>query len=89
MFDNEAAAYDITTYVRSLGHQDVVFVEGPLSLHTSAQRLQGFERAGGGDRVAGGFAYEDGVRRRGAAAGARERSRTRSSPPTTRPRSAC
>ena len=61
MFDNEAAVYDLTTYVRSLGHQDVVFVEGPQSLHTSAQRLAGFTRAGGGDRVPGGFSYEDGV----------------------------
>jgi LacI family transcriptional regulator len=38
-----------------------VFVEGPQSLHTSAQRLAGFNRAGGGDRVPGGFSYEDGV----------------------------
>ena len=61
VFDNEAAMYDLTTYVRSLGHDEIVFVEGPQSLHTSAQRLAGFNRAGGGDRVPGGFAYEDGV----------------------------
>jgi LacI family transcriptional regulator len=62
VFDNEAAAHDITTYVRELGHERITFVEGPPALHTSAQRLQGFVRAGGGDRVPGGFAYEDGIR---------------------------
>jgi LacI family transcriptional regulator len=61
VFDNEAAAYDITAYVQGLGHERVTFVEGPHGLHTSAQRLKGFERAGGTDRVLGGFAYEDGV----------------------------
>lgn len=62
VFDNEAAAHDITAYVRGLGHERVTFVEGPPGLHTSAQRLAGFTRAGGTDRVDGGFAYEDGVR---------------------------
>jgi len=61
VFDNEAAVCDVTTYVRSLGHEDLVFVEGPQGLHTSAQRLAGFNRAGGGDRVPGGFSYESGV----------------------------
>jgi LacI family transcriptional regulator len=61
VFDNEAAAYDLTSYVRSLGHRTVVFIEGPRSLHTSAQRLAGFKRAGGTDSVPGGFAYEDGI----------------------------
>jgi LacI family transcriptional regulator len=61
VFDNEAAAYDITAYVRSLGHARIAFVEGPPDLHTSTQRLAGFRRAGGEDRVAGGFSYEDGV----------------------------
>jgi LacI family transcriptional regulator len=61
VFDNEAAAHDVAAYVRSLGHRRIAFVEGPPRLHTSAQRLAGFERAGGGDRVAGGFSYEDGV----------------------------
>ena len=41
--------------------EEIVLVEGPQSLHTSAQRLAGFNRAGGGDRVPGGFSYEDGV----------------------------
>jgi LacI family transcriptional regulator len=62
VFDNEAAAYDITAYVHELGHTDVTFVDGPHGLHTSAQRLRGFQRAGGTDRIPGGFAYEDGVR---------------------------
>jgi LacI family transcriptional regulator len=61
VFDNEAAAYDVTAYVRSLGHDRIVFVEGPPDLHTSVQRLAGFARAGGADHIAGGFAYEDGV----------------------------
>ena len=47
VFDNEAAAHDITAYVRELGHERITFVEGPAGLHTSAQRLEGFSRAGG------------------------------------------
>ncbi len=62
VFDNEAAAHDVTAYVRSLGHDRITFVEGPPGLHTSALRLKGFERAGGTDTVAGGFSYEDGLR---------------------------
>ena len=62
LFDNEAAVHDITAYVRDRGHDTITFVEGPPGLHTSAQRLKGFERAGGTDRVAGGFAYEDGLK---------------------------
>ena len=62
VFDNEAVAHDITAYVKGLGHARVTFVEGPQHLHTSALRLRGFQRAGGTDRVAGGFSYEDGLR---------------------------
>jgi LacI family transcriptional regulator len=62
VFDNEAAAHDITAYVRDLGHERITFVEGPHGLHTSAQRLKGFQRAGGTDRILGGFSYENGVR---------------------------
>ncbi len=47
--------------MRSLGHRRIVFVEGPANLHTSAQRLAGFTRAGGDDHIPGGFAYENGV----------------------------
>ena len=61
VFDNEAAAYDITAYVRELGHSRIMFVEGPPGLHTSTQRLDGYLRAGGSERIRGGFAYEDGV----------------------------
>ena len=61
VFDNEAAAHDITAYVRGLGHERITFIEGPAGLHTSALRLRGFERAGGTDHVAGGFSYEDGI----------------------------
>ncbi|MDA0180610.1 LacI family transcriptional regulator [Solirubrobacter phytolaccae] len=61
VFDNEAAAHDITAYVKGLGHERVTFVEGPAGLHTSAQRLAGFTRAGGIDSIPGGFAYEDGI----------------------------
>jgi LacI family transcriptional regulator, galactose operon repressor len=62
MFDNEAATHDVTAYVRSLGHERITFVDGPVGLHTSALRLKGFQRAGGTDRVPGGFSYEDGLR---------------------------
>jgi LacI family transcriptional regulator len=62
VFDNEGAAHDITAYVRDLGHERITFVEGPLGLYTRTQRRKGFERAGGSDRVVGGFAYVDGVR---------------------------
>jgi LacI family transcriptional regulator len=61
LFDNETAAHDITAYIRERGHERVTFVEGPPGLHTSAQRLKGFQRAGGTDRIPGGFAYEDGI----------------------------
>jgi LacI family transcriptional regulator len=61
LFDNEAAAHDITAHVRARGHEGIAFVEGPPGLHTSAQRLAGFRRAGGTDHVPGGFAYEDGL----------------------------
>ena len=62
VFDNEAATHDLTAYVKSLGHERVTFVEGPAGLYTSALRLKGFQRAGGSDKVPGGFSYEDGVR---------------------------
>jgi LacI family transcriptional regulator len=61
VFDNEAAAHDVTAYVRGLGHERIVFVEGPPELHTSAQRLAGFRRAGGSEHIPGGFGYEDGL----------------------------
>ncbi|MBE2317699.1 LacI family DNA-binding transcriptional regulator [Solirubrobacter sp. CPCC 204708] len=60
LFDNEAAAHDITAHLRDRGHDRITFVEGPAGLHTSAQRRNGFLRAGGTDTIPGGFAYEDG-----------------------------
>lgn len=61
VFDNEAAARDITAYMRELGHRRIAFVEGPPDLHTSAQRLAGFRDAGGEDHIPGGFGYEHGT----------------------------
>jgi LacI family transcriptional regulator len=43
--DNEAAAYDITDHVISLGHRRITFVDGPAGLYTSEQRLAGYQRA--------------------------------------------
>jgi LacI family transcriptional regulator len=66
IFDNRAAAYDITDYVISLGHERVAFVEGPPSLYSSQQRRDGFREAmrdRGLDAdliVEGGFSYEAG-----------------------------
>jgi LacI family transcriptional regulator len=66
VFDNRAAAYDITDYVASLGHRRIAFVEGPAGLHTSVVRLEGFQAAmrdAGLDpelRFPGGFEYEAG-----------------------------
>ncbi len=64
-FDNHAAAYDITSYVTSLGHRRLVFVEGPAGLYTSHRRLAGFDAAIAdagveGRSVEGGFNYEAG-----------------------------
>ena len=66
LFDNRAAAYDITDYVISLGHRRIAFILGPDGLHTSRERRDGFDaamREHGLDaslRVEGGFAYEAG-----------------------------
>jgi LacI family transcriptional regulator len=65
LVDNRAAAYEATEYLLSLGHRRIAFVEGPLGLHTSIQRLDGFETAmeeAGRDaiRLPGGFEYEAG-----------------------------
>jgi LacI family transcriptional regulator len=65
LVDNRAAAADATEHLLSLGHRRIAFVEGPPGLHTSAQRLEGFEQAmaaAGAEpfRVPGGFEYEAG-----------------------------
>uniref|UniRef100_UPI003F4965F3 LacI family DNA-binding transcriptional regulator n=1 Tax=Nonomuraea bangladeshensis TaxID=404385 RepID=UPI003F4965F3 len=67
LFDNQAAAYDITDYVVSLGHQRIALVDGPADSYTSIERRQGFEqamRAAGLEpymRLDGGFEYESGL----------------------------
>ena len=88
VFDNEAAAHDITAYVRSLGHERITFVEGPPASTRARSGARASSARAARDRVVGGFAYEDGVRAAEKLL-ARGRCRTRSSPPTTRPRSAC
>ena len=64
LVDNRAAAYDLTDYLISLGHRWIAFIAGPPGLHTSAQRLAGFqaamERAGleGDTLYEGDFSYD-------------------------------
>jgi LacI family transcriptional regulator len=65
LVDNRAAAREATEYLLSLGHRRIAFVRGPERLHTSAQRLEGFEAAMAAARadplqLAGGFEYEVG-----------------------------
>jgi LacI family transcriptional regulator len=65
--DNEAAAFDVTDYLISLGHRRIAFVEGPTELFTSAERRAGFgaamRAAGLGDDLLlqGGFDFEAGL----------------------------
>ena len=68
IFDNHAAAYDITDYVISLGHTQIAFVQGPQGLRTTDERLRGLPPRDG-DRgldpffvSQGGFSYESGAR---------------------------
>ena len=42
--DNEEGAYQAATYLRSLGHRDIVFISGPEHLSTSITRKAGFMR---------------------------------------------
>ena len=65
LVDNRAAAFDVTEHLLSLGHRRIAFVQGPPGLHTSTQRLEGFEAAmaaAGAEafRLPGGFEYEAG-----------------------------
>ena len=43
--DNVAACYDVTSYVLSLGHRRLAYVEGPAGSTTTIARLEGFRRA--------------------------------------------
>ena len=64
--DNRAALYDMTRHLITLGHERIVFVEGPEGLSTSEQRREGFEQAmkeAGLEvpaRFSGGFGIESG-----------------------------
>lgn len=74
LVDNRAAARDATEHLLSLGHRRIAFVQGPAGLHTSAQRLEGFEAAmaaAGAEPVTlpGGFEYEAGDAAAGALLG--------------------
>ncbi|MFI6501650.1 LacI family DNA-binding transcriptional regulator [Nonomuraea typhae] len=40
--DNQAAAYDITDHLVSLGHRRIAFIEGPPGMTTGRQRRDGF-----------------------------------------------
>jgi LacI family transcriptional regulator len=66
--DNQAAAYDITRYLISLGHRRIAFVEGPAGVLTSNQRSEGFAAAMAGAGLAvdlrydGGATYESGTK---------------------------
>jgi LacI family transcriptional regulator len=66
LVDNRAAARDVTEHLLALGHRRIAFVEGPAGLHTSAQRLAGFQEAVGTAGaepvvVPGGFEFEAGA----------------------------
>jgi LacI family transcriptional regulator len=64
--DNRAACFDITSYVLSLGHRTVAFVQGPAGFTTARDRMAGFQAAmidAGLDPTLvyeGGFDYEAG-----------------------------
>jgi LacI family transcriptional regulator len=67
LVDNHGAAYDATEHLLVLGHHKIVFVEGPIGLHTSRLRLAGFEAAMAESEATpiflpGGFEYEAGDR---------------------------
>jgi LacI family transcriptional regulator len=65
--DNAAAAYDVTDYLISLGHERIAFVDGPPELYTSSERRSGFAAAMAAAslaadlRVDGGFDFESGL----------------------------
>lgn len=66
LVDNRGAARDATEHLLELGHRRIAFVEGPAGLHTSVQRLQGFEEAvatvgAEAIRLPGGFEFEAGA----------------------------
>jgi LacI family transcriptional regulator len=63
--DNQAAAYDVTDYVLSLGHRRVAYIDGPPGLFASSDRFEGFSEAmadAGAEPLVleGDFSYERG-----------------------------
>jgi LacI family transcriptional regulator len=66
LVDNRAAARDAAEHLLELGHRRIAFVKGPAGLHTSTQRLEGFQAAvaaAGAEPVVvpGGFEFEAGA----------------------------
>ncbi|HEY6292180.1 MAG TPA: LacI family DNA-binding transcriptional regulator [Terriglobia bacterium] len=49
--NNAEAAFDATRYLLSLGHRRIAIIVGPRTVHTAAERLQGYSRALRGSRV--------------------------------------
>lgn len=45
MFDDEKAAYDVTTVLLEKGHKNIGAICGPLSSNNAVSRLKGFQRA--------------------------------------------
>jgi LacI family transcriptional regulator len=43
--DNEGAAHEAVSHLIRLGHQRIAFAGGPPDVHTSRERLRGYERA--------------------------------------------
>lgn len=43
--DNEAGAYQATSYLLKNGHERIAFISGPFSVTTARQRFQGFQKA--------------------------------------------
>lgn len=43
--DNEAGAYQATSYLLTNGHERIAFISGPFSVTTAWQRFQGFQKA--------------------------------------------
>jgi LacI family transcriptional regulator len=67
LIDNVQICRDITRYLISIGHTRIAFIEGPSSLYTSSDRLEGFHQALKEAGLAptgvyrGGFSFDDGA----------------------------
>jgi len=49
--NNAEAAFDATRYLLSLGHRRIAIVVGPQTVHTAAERLEGYRRALAGNHL--------------------------------------